>query len=178
MSKSSQPLGKIVTAKKVVVVLNDNLKPTWDKVTDRNIKTLHPKIRKDAELFINRCDRKLGVQIRIYMGTRTIAEQNKLYAKGRITAGDIITNAKGGQSYHNYGLAFDCVEIRDGIAIWNNPKWRHIAIQARDFGFQWGGEFKRSDKPHFQNKFGFHYNDLKYKIEQGLVDKDGFVVLD
>jgi hypothetical protein len=41
-------------------------------------------------------------------GVRTFAEQDALYAQGRTRKGLRVTNAKGGQSYHNYGLAADC----------------------------------------------------------------------
>ena len=50
---------------------------------------------------------KNGVTVKIICGTRTIKEQNELYAIGRTKAGKKVTNAKGGSSFHNYGIAFD-----------------------------------------------------------------------
>src|SRR5258708_12842627 len=50
-----------------------------------------------------------GVQLRIVQGLRTKAEQDALYAQGRTTPGKVVTNAKGGQSMHNYGLPVDTV---------------------------------------------------------------------
>ena len=48
----------------------------------------------------------------IYCGRRTMEEQAELYAKGRTKGGKIVTKAKPGQSYHNYGLAFDWVPLK------------------------------------------------------------------
>jgi peptidoglycan L-alanyl-D-glutamate endopeptidase CwlK len=44
-------------------------------------------------------------------GYRSKKEQNELYAQGRSKPGQVVTNAKAGQSYHNYGLAVDFVII-------------------------------------------------------------------
>ncbi|GAG18820.1 unnamed protein product, partial [marine sediment metagenome] len=40
---------------------------------------------------------------------RTNARQAELYAKGRETKGPKVTNARPGQSFHNYGVAWDAV---------------------------------------------------------------------
>ena len=63
----------------------------------------------------------------IYCGRRTMEEQAALYAKGRTAGGKIVTKAKPGQSYHNYGLAFDWVPLKAApknkdlyIADWGN----------------------------------------------------------
>jgi hypothetical protein len=47
----------------------------------------------------------------IYCGIRTEAEQNELYKIGRDLPGHKVTNARGGQSFHNYGRAFDWVPL-------------------------------------------------------------------
>ncbi|MNC30597.1 Peptidoglycan L-alanyl-D-glutamate endopeptidase CwlK precursor [compost metagenome] len=43
-----------------------------------------------------------GVPIIITQGYRSKAEQDGLYAQGRTKPGSIVTNARGGYSYHNY----------------------------------------------------------------------------
>jgi D-alanyl-D-alanine carboxypeptidase len=48
----------------------------------------------------------------IYCGRRTMEEQAMLFAQGRSRPGKIITQAKPGTSYHNYGLAFDWCPMR------------------------------------------------------------------
>ena len=53
-----------------------------------------------------------GIQPLIYCGFRSFEEQSALYAKGRTSGGRIVTKAKAGESYHNYGLAFDWVPVK------------------------------------------------------------------
>jgi hypothetical protein len=52
----------------------------------------------------------------IYCGRRTMEEQAALYAKGRTSKGKIVTKARPGESFHNHGLAFDWVPLKQ------NPK--------------------------------------------------------
>ncbi len=62
-------------------------------------------------------------QVRIAQGLRTFQEQDDLYAIGRTKPGKKVTNAKGGQSVHNYGFAVDIVLIIDGkTASWDVKK--------------------------------------------------------
>ena len=53
-----------------------------------------------------------GIQPLIYCGFRSFEEQAALYSKGRTAGGRIVTKAKAGESYHNYGLAFDWVPVK------------------------------------------------------------------
>ena len=72
-----------------------------------------------------------------------------------------ITFAKGGESYHNYGLAIDVVEISGGKAVWNT-NWGDIAKIGISHGFSWGGNWTtRPDKPHFQMDFGLSIKQLQ-----------------
>ena len=109
-----------------------------------NLDGLHPIVREATEKLIAVCKEK-GIDIIIAQAYRSIAEQNALYAKGRTTAGPKVTNARGGTSYHNYGLAIDyCLKV-DGKAIWSvNKDWRTVAEEAKKLGFEWGGEWKAS----------------------------------
>ena len=63
-----------------------------------------------------------GLDILIYCGYRSNDEQNELYKQGRETAGKIVTNARGGQSFHNYGRAIDFVPLKMGEADWDDTK--------------------------------------------------------
>ncbi len=126
-----------------------------DSISNQRIAKLHPKIQAKAAEFMNRVEKELGIKLRLASGYRSIAEQNALYAQGRTKPGSIVTNAKGGSSYHNYGLALDVVEVRpDGSVNWNT-NWAAIAKIGKQVGFEWGGDFKSIvDKPHFQMSFG------------------------
>lgn len=91
-------------------------KRTWDFITNQRIRTLHPKVQQSAIDFVNEVESKHGIKLRVAQATRAIAQQNALYDQGRTVPGKIVTNAKGGESYHNYGLAIDVVEIKNGKA--------------------------------------------------------------
>jgi len=136
-------------------VCEGGIPPTWDtKYTDKRILKLHPIIRCDAANMINEAA-AAGMNFRVSQALRTIEEQNKLYAKGRTTAGGIVTNARGGSSYHNYGLAFDVVLIKNGGVVWKGPDYAKLGQIGKKYGFEWGGDWTSfKDKPHFQKKFG------------------------
>jgi len=135
-------------------VINFIKEKTWDVVSDRRINTLHPLVRSKAKELIIRAEKELGIKLRVVSALRTWTEQNKLYAKGRTVPGKKVTNAKGGSSYHNFGLAIDVVEIKNGKALWRNPNWNKIAELGKEIGFEWGGDWKSfKDKPHFQWTF-------------------------
>jgi peptidoglycan L-alanyl-D-glutamate endopeptidase CwlK len=92
----------------------------------------------------------------VVSGLRTAAQQNALYAQGRTAPGHIVTNAKAGQSMHNYGLAVDVVPYlsgQTGQVNWNEntPQFRAMvsALEAQDL--VWGGSWKSlPDFDHFQ----------------------------
>jgi peptidoglycan L-alanyl-D-glutamate endopeptidase CwlK len=146
----------------------------WDLVSEGKIETLHPKIRDKARELVNRVEKELGIKIRVTSGFRTYAEQDKLYAQGRTTKGGIVTNAKGGQSNHNFGTAIDVVPIVNGKADWKTTSdtWGKIAKIGKEVGFAWGGDWKGLvDKPHFEMQFGNTLAQLRKKYESG--EKDG-----
>ena len=156
---------------------NIAVEKTWDSKTDDKIKTLHPKLRGIASKFINDVEKKLGIRLRITDGLRTFAEQNKLYAQGRTTAGKIVTNAKGGQSYHNYGLAFDCYLTEGGKVTFKKAVNSEIAKIGKDLGLEWGGEWKTlKDMPHFQLTKG-KTSDLLALYNAKQTDSEGYVLV-
>ncbi len=139
---------------------------------------LHPKVREEVKKIYDEVDVVLTGRsgIRITQGLRTIEEQDVLYAQGRTTPGKIVTNAKGGSSYHNYGLAVDFVLLLDGKEIsWSTDKdfdgdrkadWMEVVEVFKKYGWKWGGEFKSiKDYPHFEKSFGYSVSQLfeKYK---------------
>jgi peptidoglycan L-alanyl-D-glutamate endopeptidase CwlK len=100
------------------------------------------------------CD---GIYIRVVQGLRTAAEQDMLYAEGRTTPGPKVTNAKGGYSNHNFGMAVDLVPGIRGDDPWQ-PNWKaaHPDYQAmiaagEAQGLVSGSRWKSMpDMPHFQ----------------------------
>lgn len=94
----------------------------------------------------------------LFMGFRTFECQDELYAQGRGTIGKIVTNARGGDSMHNYGLAADYVldgsTDKPGIQwSWDNRNgiYQRMGATAKDCGLIWGGDWKRfPDLPHLE----------------------------
>ena len=121
---------------------------TWDRFTDQ-------RIQGPATNFINRVHNELGINLRVVQGLRTIQEQNDLYAQGRTRPGLIVTRARGGQSFHNFGLAIDVAIVNpNGALNWNSVSPQVVEI-ARQEGFEWGGSWQGfPDRPHFQMTFG------------------------
>lgn len=147
----------------------------WDVASATRIATLHPMVIEKVIAFINEAEKK-GIKLRIVSAYRSIAEQNKLYAQGRTTPGNIVTKAKGGQSSHNFGTAIDVVPIVNGEPDWKTD-WNKIAVIGKSFGFKWGGDWKSIiDKPHFEMNFGNTPQQLFAKYNQGKI-KDGYVDL-
>ncbi|NCI45801.1 M15 family metallopeptidase [Sediminibacterium soli] len=56
---------------------------------------------------------------------------------GSENIGNKVTNAKGGQSNHNFGLAFDIVGITDGKMNYNLD-YKTLSEIGRKLGFEWG----------------------------------------
>ncbi len=147
---------------------------TWDKYTNQRLNYLHPKIRTWAYAFILLCEQQ-GYKVRIAGHYRTWAAQTKLYNQGRTSAGDIITQAKARESYHNYGLAIDVYEIKNGKIHEGNRDT--IAAIGKGRGFVWGGDWKGfKDRPHFQKTFGYNIKKLQQKYDAGQL-KDGYVII-
>jgi peptidoglycan L-alanyl-D-glutamate endopeptidase CwlK len=95
-----------------------------------------------------------GIVIIVMQGMRTWAEQDALYAQGRTTPGKIVTNAKGGQSYHNLGCAVDCAPLNPDKSVdWNanHPQWKCMEELGVSLGLVSGANWVRLvDAPHFQ----------------------------
>jgi len=130
-----------------------------------NLNTLHPKFRQSAIDAWTEAQAAMpeNVKIVVVQGLRTFIESDTLYNQGRKTPGEIVTKAKAGQSYHNYGLAFDFSMITngkedDGVG----PNWLRVVEIMKKHGMTWGGDFPEGfhDNPHFENRYGKNWREL------------------
>lgn len=98
---------------------------------NRDLSALRPEFRSKVELWAQYM-KSSGLDYLITCTLRSGAEQEALYAKGRTAPGAVVTNARAGQSAHQYGLAFDFVIMDSGKPDWggNSPAWD----RAIDFG--------------------------------------------
>lgn len=163
-----------------------------DKLTIDKISTLHPKIRQrvlDAYIYVNNKLLGKGVRLRFVYTTRTNEEQNELFAQGRTKLFDKkgkrlgkVTNAKGGESIHNYHLAWDIVLLldKDGDGKFESATyemldfdkdgkadWMECVEYFKSIGATWGGSWRFVDKPHFEMTFGHSWRTLKQMVENG-----------
>ena len=153
-----------------------------DKTSLSRVALMHPLLRTELANILSEIEQG-GVSIRLTQTLRTIQEQNDLYAIGRTKPGKIVTNAKGGQSYHNYGLACDfCLLHKDGSISWNMHEdldkdgiadWMEVVKIFEKYGWEWGGKWKFKDTPHFQKTFGKSIKDL----QNCKKDKDGYPII-
>ena len=123
---------------------------------------VHPELRRRLGMLAVALAGR-GMQAMITDGLRTFAEQDAIFAQGRTKPGPIVTNAPGGMSNHNYGLAVDLYPVLDGRVFTNTPenassefRQRFKAIQqaiieaAERLGLTAGARFSRPDPPHVQ----------------------------
>lgn len=107
-------------------------------MTDPLILSLEPEIQPLAHALLIRA-KALYPEARITSTRRTCAEQNALFARG-----PTVTKAKGCQSWHVWGLAFD-------LTLGTSAKIQDYAVLGtywRSLGGKWGGDFE--DYGHFE----------------------------
>lgn len=150
-----------------------------DAISIARVAKLHPKIRDEVKALIEQAEAGFpaDVKIRIVQGLRTIEEQDALYAQGRTKPGKKVTNAKGGSSFHNYGLAIDFAIIYGTELSWDImvdkdkdgvKDWQEVVNIFKAAGYEYGGDWKSiKDYPHLQKSFGYTWQQLKAKYIPG-----------
>ena len=147
-----------------------------DKITLDRIQLLHPSLRVESfEIYNEICEALKGSAICRFSHTlRTFAEQDKLY--------------------HNYGLAIDIVLLKDAdkngtfeTASWQTnvdfdgdgiADWMEVVAIFKRYGWDWGGDWKFTDMPHFQKTFGYSIVQLqKMHSDKKFVLKTNYLAL-
>lgn len=145
-----------------------------DSISLQKANQLHPHIKQRVINTVNYINEEIltgEAKVRIAQGLRTFAEQDALYAQR-----PKVTNAKGGQSIHNYGLAIDIVLIINGKeASWDTKKdwdkdqqsdWMEVVQVFKKQGFSWGGDWRTfKDMPHFEDTKGLTLNQIQTKYK-------------
>lgn len=150
-----------------------------DKVSIGRVAKLHPKIRDEVRDLIEQAEAGFpaNIAIRIVQGLRTFPEQDNLYNQK-----PKVTNAKAGQSYHNYGLAIDFALLIDtnndgkyDVLSWDTlkdgdkdglPDWKEVVKVFEAAGYEWGGAWSSfKDAPHLEKRFGLHWKELLRRYE-------------
>lgn len=128
--------------------------------------------------FAYRCHHA-GIDLIVTCTVRDAEAQDALYAQGRTQPGRIVTNARGGESFHQYKVALDVVPMRYGKPVWgtagngidNDPYddeiddlelWQRLGLIGESCDLEWAGRWKRfRELPHFQFTGGLTIGDFK-----------------
>jgi peptidoglycan L-alanyl-D-glutamate endopeptidase CwlK len=132
-------------------------------IASRSIDDLLPVVKEKVKKFVALCKGD-GIELLITSTYRDNESQNALYAQGRTEPGKIVTNAKGGQSFHNYRCAVDVVPLVNGKPDWDgtHPIWAKIGNYGKLAGLEWAGEWTRfKELAHFQYTGGLTLSDLR-----------------
>ena len=131
--------------------------------------------------LIGEC-RTVGIDLLVTCSRRDIEAQNELYAHGRTRAqldaaglsavapkaGPIVTNAKGGESFHQYDCAVDVVPMRNGKPVWgtlgaDGDLWDQVGAIGERCGLEWAGRWEGHlrELAHFQYLGGLTLADFR-----------------
>jgi peptidoglycan L-alanyl-D-glutamate endopeptidase CwlK len=131
----------------------------------------HPQFNNLIFKLLNLCILE-GLNVGVVAGLRSFEEQDKIYAQGRTAPGKIVTNAPPGFSWHNYGIAAD-ITFKDekGKFVWrDSDRWDMLGILGKRVGLEWGGDWKKPDRPHFQFTNGVSIREALRLHKAGGID--------
>jgi peptidoglycan L-alanyl-D-glutamate endopeptidase CwlK len=140
----------------------------FDARSEGYIATLHPRAQEQARAFLSRV-RAAGIDARILSGTRTYAEQEALYRKGRWgNPGPVVTKARGGHSNHNFGIAWDIGIFEGRKYLDRSPLYDRAAEVGLSPEIEWGGHWRSfPDRPHYQLATGLPIARVRESFEAG-----------
>jgi len=150
------------------------------KRTIENLGSLNKKALAKLEPFVAEAElamEKHGVKVEVISGLRSWAAQAALFAQGRTKPGRIVTKARPGSSWHNYGLAIDLGLFSNGVYLDEvDPKradrlYQEIGIIAARMGVEWAGNWKSfPEGPHFQVTFGLTLSAARQRLQEVNLD--------
>lgn len=136
-------------------------------MNSRNVDDLDLRVEAMCRKHLAACD-AAGIDVLVTSTYRNRESQDALYAQGRTAPGARVTNAKGGQSFHNYRLAYDVVPMRNGKPVWGTSKpedaalWKKVGELGEAAGLEWAGRWlKFKEMAHFQWTGGLKIADLQ-----------------
>lgn len=135
-------------------------------INSRSLDELLPQVEVMARRFLDACKDE-GIDLLVTSTYRDHESQNALYAQGRTKPGRKVTNARGGDSFHNWRVAFDVVPLRNGKPVWGTTGddlklWQRIGAIGVECGLEWAGNWRSfKEFPHFQFTGGLKLADFK-----------------
>lgn len=132
-------------------------------INSRSLDELLPMVRTRVDKFLELCDEH-GIDLLVTSTYRDHESQGALYEQGRTRPGKVVTNAKPGESWHNYRCAIDVVPLVNGKPNWDgsDPIWETIGELGEKAGLEWAGRWRTfRELAHFQYTGGLTLADLK-----------------
>ena len=132
-------------------------------INSRKLEDLIPQAKERVERFIALCHEQ-GIDLLVTSTFRDNESQGELYEQGRTRPGKVVTNAKPGESWHNYRCAVDVVPLVNGKPNWDgsDPIWQTIGELGEQAGLEWAGRWHSfKELAHFQYTGGLTLTDLK-----------------
>ena len=146
------------------------------KRTIENLGSLNKKALAKLEPFVAAAEKAMeakGVAVEVISGLRSWSAQAALYAQGRTKPGRIVTKARPGSSWHNYGLAIDLGLFKNGVYLDEKNEaladklYAEIGAIAASMGIEWAGNWKSfQETPHFQITFGKTISEMRELMEE------------
>lgn len=132
-------------------------------INSRSLDDLISPAKERVEHFLSLCKDE-GIDLLVTSTYRDNESQTALYEQGRTTAGKVVTNAKAGDSWHNWRCAVDVVPLVNGKPNWDgsHPVWAKIGELGEQAGLEWAGRWRSfKELAHFQYTGGLTLTDLK-----------------
>lgn len=152
----------------------------FTKRTLENLASLNRKARAKLEPFVIAAQEVMasrGVTVEVISGLRSWQQQAALFAQGRTKPGRIVTKARAGSSWHNYGLAIDLGLFAKGTYLDERQPafaaelYAELGKLASSMGIEWAGNWRSfPEGPHFQVTFGLTLAAAREKMQ--AVDYD------
>jgi len=145
---------------------------TFEERSERAIRTLHPAAQRGARQLLIAV-RAAGFDCRVLSGTRSYAEQDALYRRGRFgNTSPRVTNARGGQSNHNFGIAWDIGLFEGGGYLTDDTPYARVS-SLRPAAVDWGGDWTTfRDPPHYQLRLPLSVAQIRDQFEAGTLVVD------
>ena len=132
-------------------------------LNSRSLDDLIPPAKERVERFLSLC-KDNDIDLLVTSTYRDNESQQALYEQGRTTAGKVVTNAKAGDSWHNWRCAVDVVPMVNGKPDWDgsHPIWNKVGELGEQAGLEWAGRWRSfKELAHFQYTGGLTLTDLK-----------------
>ena len=138
-------------------------------INSRSLDELVPPAKERVEEFLRLCALN-HIDLLVTSTYRDNESQQALYDQGRTKAGKVVTNAKAGDSWHNWRCAVDVVPLVNGKPNWDgsDPVWTKLGELGEQAGLEWAGRWRTfKELAHFQYTGGLTLTDLKNGLHIG-----------